>query len=125
MNSPKLSTIPNTLENLKSNITKACNEIKDSLIMTPPQAINYYGITTAKKLDSEFVDVIVVKLLTLRTHLQELKKYIAHNDLSQQELTELFTGCNDVVATVVNVSKKDHSFFELLDMPYLEIKTLV
>ncbi len=127
MNITKAPSTPRTvLSSLKNNINKVCDELTNSLMMPPTQATSYHGITTAEKLDSEFIDVIVRKVVLLKTYLLELKRYVLHNpELSLSELNEVFGGCDATILLVMSLCKKDAYFLELLKMPCIELKNIV
>ncbi len=123
-NTPTTS-VNTKITTIVSQINQTCDELVMFLDMTPSSASSYYGITQVNKMDSEYIDVMVNRLLSLKTYLNELQQYTMTSELSQKELTTIYNNCGLVVAKIFALAQTDAYYSSLLEVPCMEIAQLV
>jgi hypothetical protein len=125
--STKLS--PESIRNVNALIQKidgVCKDIEKSLAMCfelSGDSVANFSVTTANKVESEFVDRMVLTIDTIKNHLRELK-----TALNEKVITDI-TDIEKIIGSLKDTSTTLHGFIlsngffsTTFEMPVMEIQ---
>lgn len=114
---------------LIQKIEGVCKNIEQNLAMClelNSGAVAQYSVTTANKVESEFVDRIVLNIDKIKNHLRDLKKALSQKVISDMDgITTIIWSLQETSDTLQTFLLSNNFFNNTFQMPVLEIQTTI
>lgn len=121
-----------SLRNVNALIQKiegVCKDIEKNLAMClelSGDSVAQFSVTTASKVESEFVDRVVLNIDKIKNHLRELKKALHKNVISDtHDIEKIIGSLQDTSDTLHTFILSNGFFSHTFQMPVLEIQSAI
>lgn len=128
--STKLSS--ESVRNVNSLIQKiegVCKDIEKSLFMSLQlngDSVAQYSVTTANKVESEFVDRIILNIDKIKNHLRDLKKALNQKVITDMtSITTIIGSLQETSDTLQTFLLSNNFFNTTFQMPVMEIQSTI
>jgi len=113
------------INSLVEKINWTCNALLSALELNS-MSVGVYGISVTEKLDSEFVDRVVLNIMNLKNHLKDLKREVNVKVIKNaHDLKNIVSSLTQVVDNLTAVMNENGFFRKTFQMPIDEIKMMV
>ena len=106
-----------------------CKDIQKSLAMCfdrTPDAVANFSVTTANKVESEFVDTIILNIDKIKIHLGELKTALNHKEIKDiTAIEKIVSSLQETSTTLQSFLLANNFFNNTFHMPVMEIQSAI
>ncbi|MFA6256094.1 MAG: hypothetical protein WC606_02820 [Candidatus Absconditabacterales bacterium] len=114
---------------LIQKIEGVCKDIEKNLAMCfelNSDSVAKYSVTTANKVESEFVDRIVLNIDKIKNHLRDLKKALNQKVISDMNAITAIIGSLQETSDTLQTFLLSNNFFNTtFQMPVMEIQAVI
>lgn len=114
---------------LIQKIEGVCKDIEKSLFMSlelSGDSIADFSVTTADKVESEFVNVVVDNITKIKLHLEDLKKAVSQKTISDMQVVNKIVGSLQDTSDILQTFLLANNFFNnTFQMPVMEIQASI
>ena len=114
---------------LIQKIEGVCKDIEKNLAMCfelNSDSVAKYSVTTANKVESEFVDRIVLNIDKIKNHLRDLKKALNQKVISDMNaITAIIWSLQETSDTLQTFLLSNNFFNTTFQMPVMEIQAVI
>ncbi|MFA7298053.1 MAG: hypothetical protein WC010_00180 [Candidatus Absconditabacterales bacterium] len=114
---------------LIQKIEGVCKDIEKSLFMSldlNSDSVAQYSVTTANKVESEFVNVVVDNITKIKLHLGDLKKALSQKVISNTDAVTKIVGSLQETSDTLQTFLLSNNFFNTtFQMPVMEIQAAI
>ena len=121
-----------SIRNVNSLIQKiegVCKDIEKNLAMClelNSDSVAQYSVTTANKVESEFVDRVVLNIDKIKNHLRDLKKALSKKVISDTDgITKIVSSLQETSTTLQSFLLSNNFFNNTFHMPVMEIQSAI
>ncbi len=114
---------------LIQKIEGVCKDIEKSLFMSlelSGDSVAQYSVTTANKVESEFVDRVVLNIDKIKNHLRDLKKALSKKTINDTgAITKIMWSLQETSTTLQSFLLANGFFNTTFQMPVMEIQAAI
>ena len=114
---------------LIQKIESVCKDIEKNLAMClelSSDSVAKYSVTTANKVESEFVDRVVLNIDKIKNHLRDLKKALSQKVISDMDaVTTIIASLQETSTTLQSFLLSNNFFNNTFQMPVMEIQAAI
>ena len=121
-----------SIRNVNSLIQKiegVCKDIEKNLAMCfelSGDSVAQYSVTTANKVESEFVDRVVLNIDKIKNHLRDLKKALSQKVIADMgSVTKIIGSLQETSDTLQSFLLSNNFFNTTFQMPVMEIQAAI
>lgn len=113
------------INKLIDNINQTCDMLVSALDLNS-DAVGVYGISLTEKMDTEFVDIILLKVAQMKNHLIDLKREVNKEFAGNQKDVEKIISSLREVGDNLDILLLGNGFYRNnFEMPIREVQTMI
>ncbi|MFZ2150804.1 MAG: hypothetical protein WAZ12_00590 [Candidatus Absconditicoccaceae bacterium] len=113
------------INSLIDNINQTCDMLVSALDLNS-DAVGVYGISLTEKMDTEFVDIILLKVAQMKNHLIDLKREVNKEFSDNQKDVEKIISSLREVGDNLDILLLGNGFYRNnFEMPIREVQTMI